>query len=52
MAQIARNLTGACDGLLQGKRFSIVDRDTKFPGEYEFSAMSGTTDRGHCVRTS
>ena len=30
MAQVARNLTDCIDGFLCGKRFLIVDRDTKF----------------------
>ena len=30
MAQVARNLTDAVDGFLRGKKFLVVDRDTKF----------------------
>ena len=34
MAQVARNLTDAFDGILTGKRFLIVDRDTKFTARF------------------
>ena len=30
VAQVARNLTDHADGFLRGKRFLIVDRDSKF----------------------
>src|SRR5437879_13725195 len=30
MKQMARNLTGAADGFLLGKRYLLMDRDTKF----------------------
>ena len=30
MTQIARNLTGAEDGFLKGKRYMLMDRDGKF----------------------
>ena len=32
MKQIARNLTDTEDGFLNGKRYLIMDRDTKFGG--------------------
>ena len=35
MAQIARNLTDPVDGFLQGKRFLILDRDTKFTDQFK-----------------
>jgi hypothetical protein len=35
MAQIARNLTDLGDGFLQGKRFLILDRDTKFTDQFK-----------------
>ncbi len=35
MAQIARNLTDGEDGFLNGKRFLIVDRDTKFSPRFK-----------------
>jgi len=34
MAQVARNLTDCIDGFLHGKRFLIVDRDTKFTEQF------------------
>jgi transposase InsO family protein len=35
VAQIARNLTDPVDGFLQGKRFLILDRDTKFTDQFK-----------------
>ncbi len=35
MAQIARNLTDHVDGFLRGKRFLIVDRDSKFTDQFK-----------------
>jgi putative transposase len=35
MAQIARNLTDAFDGLLTGHRILICDRDTKFTAQFK-----------------
>ena len=35
MAQTARNLTDPVDGFLQGKRFLILDRDTKFTDQFK-----------------
>ena len=34
MTQIARNLTDAEDGILRGKRYLILDRDTKYTDEF------------------
>ncbi|MCA8976121.1 MAG: integrase core domain-containing protein [Planctomycetes bacterium] len=34
MAQVARNLTDPVDGFLRGKRFLILDRDTKFTEQF------------------
>jgi putative transposase len=34
MAQVARNLTDQIDGLLRGKRFLIVDRDSTFDAHF------------------
>jgi putative transposase len=34
MAQIARNLTDAVDGFLNGHRFLILDRDSKFSAQF------------------
>ena len=34
MAQVARNLTADGDGFLVGKRFLVVDRDTKFTAQF------------------
>lgn len=34
MNQVARNLTGAVDGVLQGKRYPIHDRDPLFTAEF------------------
>ena len=34
MAQVARNLTALDDGFLHGKRFLILDADTKFTAEF------------------
>jgi len=34
MVQIARNLTDAKDGVLRGKRYLILDRDTKYTDEF------------------
>ena len=34
MAQIARNLTDHVDGFLRGKKFFVVDRDTKFDAQF------------------
>ncbi len=35
MAQVARNLTDQVDGLLRGKRFLVVDRDSKFDTRFQ-----------------
>lgn len=35
MAQVARNLTDCQDGFLLGKRYLILDRDTKFTNEFK-----------------
>ena len=35
MAQIARNLTDPFDGFLRAKRHLILDRDTKFTGQFQ-----------------
>lgn len=43
MTQVARNLTDAADGFLIGKRFLLMDRDTKFCREFrEIIESSGT----------
>jgi transposase InsO family protein len=34
MSQIARNVTDAEDGFLRGKRYLILDRDTKYSAEF------------------
>ena len=34
MTQIARNLTDLNDGFLRGKRYLILDRDTKYPDAF------------------
>jgi len=34
MTQIARNVTDAEDGILRGKRYLILDRDTKYTDDY------------------
>lgn len=34
MTQVARNLTDCMDGLLSGKRYILMDRDTKFCGSF------------------
>jgi putative transposase len=34
MKQIARNLTASGDGFLKGKRYVLMDRDSKFCGEF------------------
>jgi len=34
IAQVARNLTDCVDGFLRGKRFLILDRDTKFTAQF------------------
>lgn len=34
MKQIARNITDAEDGFLNGKRYILTDRDTKFTAEF------------------
>jgi transposase InsO family protein len=34
MEQVARNLTDVVDGFLRGKRFLIVDRDSKFTAPF------------------
>jgi len=34
MAQVARNLTAVGDGFLHGKRFLIIDRDSKFTAQF------------------
>ena len=35
MAQVARNLTDCFAGFLKGKRFLILDRDSKFTTEFK-----------------
>ncbi len=35
MANVARSLTDCVDGFLLGKRFLILDRDTKFTKEFK-----------------
>ena len=35
MAQVARNLTDCVDGFLLGRRFRIIDRDTKFTAQFK-----------------
>ncbi len=47
MQQIARNLTDAEDGFLGGKRYLIVDRDTKFTDAFRSILES---EGIHCVR--
>ncbi len=34
MTQMARNLTNEFDGFLRGKRYLILDRDTKFTEQF------------------
>jgi hypothetical protein len=34
MAQVAGNLTDQVDGFLRGKRFLVLDRDTKFTEQF------------------
>ena len=34
MMQVARNLTDVRDGFLSGKRYLILDRDTKYTEEF------------------
>lgn len=34
MAQVARNLTDELDGFLRGKRYLILDKDSKFTGQF------------------
>ena len=42
MAQVARNLTAHGDGFLIGKRFLVIDRDTKFTEQFcEILASAG-----------
>jgi len=42
MAQVARNLTAEGDGFLRGKRFLILDRDSKFTDQFcEILANAG-----------
>jgi len=44
MMQVARNLTDNIDGFLTGKRFLIVDRDSKFTREFKLALRDcGTT---------
>ncbi|MFQ5472584.1 MAG: transposase [Dehalococcoidia bacterium] len=42
MAQVARNLTDCIDGFLRGKRFLIVDRDSKFTEQFR-DVLRGTS---------
>ncbi len=43
MMQVARNLTDAFDGFLLGKRYLILDRDSKYTDDFrKFLADSGT----------
>jgi transposase InsO family protein len=43
MLQVARNLTDAFDGFLLGKRYLILDHDTKYTNEFrELLVDSGT----------
>jgi putative transposase len=50
MNQMARNLTGADDGFLLGKRYLLMNRDTKF--SEGFAIFSGTPEsrRFACLR--
>ena len=34
MKQVARNMTDACDGFPTGRRFLIIDRDTKYCSDF------------------
>jgi putative transposase len=34
MSQVARNVTDAENGFLRGKRYLILDRDTKYSAEF------------------
>jgi putative transposase len=44
MAQVARNLTDRVDGFLRGKRFLILDRDSKFTEQFRsILAAAGVT---------
>ena len=43
MLQVARNLTGAFDGFLLGKRYLILDRDGKYTEKFRcFLTEAGT----------
>ena len=47
MKQVARNLTDADDGLLNGKRYLLMDRDVKFCPPVRATLKSkGSTARG------
>jgi transposase InsO family protein len=41
MKQVARNLTDSEDGFLRGKRYILMDRDTKFTAEFRAILRSG-----------
>ena len=49
MAQVARNLTDSLDGFLRGKRFLILDRDTKFTARFKAKLKAAGTE---IVRTA
>jgi putative transposase len=51
VAQVARNLTGSEDGFLLGKRFLILDRDTKFTAQFKETLRgSGVTPIVTCYQ--
>ena len=43
MQQVARNLTEGMDGFLNGKRYLIMDRDTKFTAEFRRTLKDAAT---------
>ena len=44
MQQVARNLTDGIDGFLNGKRYLLMDRDTKFTAQFRQTLKeAGTT---------
>src|ERR1035438_8895395 len=44
MTQIARNLTDLHDGFLRGKRYLIMDRDTKYSDAFRWIITRAGTD--------
>jgi len=50
MAQIARNLTDAVDGFLNGHRFLILDRDSKFSPQFKRVVKDAGVDPILCPR--